>query len=164
MSRTGVILFSAALMLGLVSQPMAHGEKTASRRVSLATVEGIIDGVETVPGEGGGEILAVNIRTEDPEPRELKILLAPERALEEIGFTVAEGDRLRARIFLSGEDPAPAQRVMNMTRGTIVRLRTLTRIPVWNSAGQWQGGACRDGQGWATGAPHRRGGGGGRRN
>lgn len=163
MSRASAILYSAVLLMGLVGQPMAHGEKAPSRRVSLATVEGVIEAVETVPGEGGGKALAVSLRTEEPEPRELKILLAPETALEEIGFTVEEGDRLRARIFLSGEDPAPAQRVMNVTRGTIVRLRTLSRIPVWNSAGQWQGGACRNGQGWATG-DHSRRGGGGRRN
>ena len=98
MSRTSIMLYSAALLLSFAGQPMAHGEKAASRRVSLATVEGIIDAVETVPGEGGGEALAVRIRIEEPEPRELQILLGPETALQEIGFVVEE-DREFFQLF-----------------------------------------------------------------
>jgi hypothetical protein len=164
MSRARVILLWSALLLVVAGHAMAQRESAGSRRSSLTTIEGRIDAVETVPGEGGVDALAVRVVLDEPEPRDLQILLAPEKALAEIGFEVQEGDRLRARIFLAEDGPAPAQRVMNMTRGTIVRLRTLTRIPVWSSAGQWQGGACRNGRGWeAGGTPPGRRGGGGRR-
>jgi hypothetical protein len=144
--RSGLaVLLSAVMALTAV-----HGREETARRASLATIEGIVSAVETVSGEGGGAVTAARISVEKPEPREMSILLAPEDALRQIGFEIEAGDRVRARIFLSAEDPAPVHKVLNLSRGMMVRLRTLMRIPVWDSKGQWQGGPCRNRQGWGA--------------
>ena len=157
--RTGAIITGAVLLLpAILGFGTTHAHRQTADRASLVTVEGIVSAVEMLPGEGGVTVTAVRIRLDGPETRELDILLAPESALRQIGFEIETGDRLRARVFLSGDEPAPAHKVLNVSRDQMVRLRTLTRVPLWDTHGQWQGGPCRD-RGGPGGSGHRRSGG-----
>jgi hypothetical protein len=90
---------------------------------------------------------------------ELVVLLGPEQALDEIGFAVEAGDRLRVRVFRADEGAVRAHKVLNLSRGTMVRLRTLRQVPLWNGQGAWQGGPCRSGQGGGGAGRQHRGGG-----
>jgi hypothetical protein len=135
----------------------AHGRGQGPNRASLMTVEGIVSAVETLPVETGGDVTSVRLMVDKPEPREMEVLLAPESALRQTGFEIEVGDRLRARIFLTGDDALEAHKVLNLSRGMMVRLRTLRRVPLWDGNGQWQGGPCRaqSGSGGAGGHQHR---------
>lgn len=133
----------AVATCAVVSFASVFAGERPSRGASLATVEGVVVSVETISGEGGEDLNGVRIRTDAPEPRELTILLAPESTLRQIEFEVRAGDRIKARVFLSDDSAVLARKVMNVTRGTMVRLRTLTRIPLWDGGGQWQGGPSR---------------------
>jgi hypothetical protein len=69
-------------------------------------------------------------------------MLGPRSALDEAGFDVEPGDTLRVRVFTGDDgDPLAAQRVLNLTRRTMMRLRTLHRDPLWNTSGRWEGGS-----------------------
>jgi len=155
-SRTFLIAWVAMLpiVLGLVPSRAEH----SAERSSLVTVEGIVDAVETRFADQGEGITSVRLRVDEPDARDLDILLAPESALRETGFEIEAGDRLRARIFLSDDPEVEAHKVMNLSRGMMVRLRTVRRVPLWDSDGQWQGGPCREQGGTGHGRQHRRGG------
>lgn len=150
-------LFLAALlaMLPLVVGFSPIPTEKEAERSSLLTVEGIVDAVETRVSEQEGEVTSVRLVVDDADGRELDILLAPENALRETGFEVVPGDRMRAKIFLSDDSVVEAHKVMNLTRGTMVRLRTLRKIPLWDSEGRWQGGPCREQGGGGYGRHHR---------
>lgn len=158
--RNAVVSLAAAvtLMLGLAA---ARAEEESGRAL-LRTVEGVVGAVETVAGDGGEAITRVRLLVDGPEPHRLDVLLAPESALRETGFEVAPGDRLRARIFLSGGDTVEAHKVLNLSRGMMLRLRTLRRVPLWDSDGRWQGGPGRDHRGPGDGGHRHRGTGAGR--
>ena len=105
-------------------------------------VEGRVISVAERPGEGALAVVTVLLwPAEDSQGREL--LLAPRPALAEIGFEVEVGDQLKARIFPVATGPAKVHKVLNLTRRKMVRLRTLSRIPLWDGSGAWQGGRCR---------------------
>ena len=136
---------SRLLMLALVL-PVSFGLDgvEAGKRdapTSLRTVEGVVIAVETLATESG--MTTVRLRVDDPEPEEIEVLLAPEAALRQTGFEIEPGDRVRASIFLSAADRAEAHKVLNVSRDTMVRLRTLRGVPLWDRAGQWEGGPCR---------------------
>ncbi len=149
-------ILSATLLvfgLALAGAGALHAE-TPSRR-SLMTIEGEVVAIASLPAEGALEVLTLSIR--ERGRKELRqILLAPARALEELGFTIAKGDQIRARIFKVDNGPARTQKIRVTNRGTMVRLRTLHELPLWSGDGSWQGGACRTIQG---GGHHRRHGG-----
>ncbi len=106
---------------------------------SLKTVEGVVVAIDLVPGEGGVEIMQV-ILGEIEGAGPLSFLLAPAEALQSIGFEVQVGDRLKVKCFYEGDGPARVQKMMNMSKGSMVRLRTLRQIPLWDNRGLWQGG------------------------
>lgn len=122
------------------AQPSAEGENID---VKLTTIEGEVLGIAELPGESDLPLVVVALGREG-ETEPLELLLAPKGVLEEIGFEVEVGDRLKVRIFADGRSPAHAQRVMNVTRDTLVRLRTLRHTPLWSGTGAWQGGGARD--------------------
>jgi hypothetical protein len=128
----GLVLVLATTALG--------GIAVAGGRTSLKVVEGTVLEVGVQPGEGDLELVTVRLSAERPEPRELELLLAPRSVLEETGFTVRQGDRLKARVFTAGEGPASVHKVLNLTQSSMVRLRTLHKVPLWDGAGLWQGG------------------------
>jgi len=124
--------------LAWIAQPSA----LAAAEGALSTIEGEVTAVAERPGEGELAVVAVALRREEgAEPQE--VLLAPHEALEEIGFAVEVGDHLKVRVFADTGPPARAQRVLNLTRSSMVRLRTLDRTPLWSGAGSWQGGSVR---------------------
>jgi hypothetical protein len=148
-----------AIVLPLVGglEPVRTGE--TAERSSLSTVEGVVEAVETRWTDTDEEVLSARLRVDSPDEAMLDVLLAPWSALSETGFEIEPGDRLRARIFLSDSDdqPVEAHKVMNLSRGTMVRLRTLRRVPLWDGEGRWQGGPCRE-QGGGHGRRHHHGG------
>ena len=148
-------LIAVVAMLPIVVGFSAVPAEEQADRSSLVTVEGIVDAVETRFTDGGGAITSVRLRVDEPDPRELDVLLAPENALRETGFEIEPGDRVRARIFLSGDQEVEAHKVMNLSRGMMVRLRTLRMVPLWDGEGRWQGGPCRDQAGGGQGRQHR---------
>jgi hypothetical protein len=132
-----------------------------SDRASLATVEGIVSTVDAIRDDDTGiATTAVRLRLEDPPGAEITVLLAPTTALGQSGFEVGTGDRLRARVFLSDGEAVEAHKVMNISRGMMVRLRTLHRVPLWDGHGQWHGGPSRSRGAGGQGEGHRHGGGG----
>ena len=137
----------AAVLLALVvphlSPLAAEPADPPIRRTSLRTVEGQVVKVTSLPAEGDLPVVSVTLDASKPAPERLEILLAPESVLEDIAFEVEQGDVLRARIFVADGQPSKAHKAMNLTRGTMVRLRTLREIPLWNAAGKWDGGPCR---------------------
>lgn len=123
----------------------------AAAEGALSTIEGDVTAIAERLGEGELTLVAIALRREeDAEP--IEILLAPRGALEEIGFTVEVGDHLKVRVFADADAPAHAQRVLNVTRGSMVRLRTLDRTPLWSGTGTWQGGSVRGRPGLGPGA------------
>jgi len=129
----------------------ANGGSTM--RSSLLTIEGEAVAIETAAGEGDLTLVSVSMILDDPSGEELEILLGPESALQETGFSVAVGDRVRARIFPADSGPLRVHKILNITQNTVVRLRTLYQIPLWNGAGTWQGGLAGD----ALGHSHQHG-------
>lgn len=106
-------------------------------------VEGLVTSVAERPGEGALAIVTVRLAAPADGSRRWELLLAPRTALAEIGFEVEVGDHLKARIFPTAEGPAKVHKVLNLTRRTMVRIRTLSQIPLWDGSGAWQGGQCR---------------------
>lgn len=117
---------------------------------SLRSVQGTVLAVSGVLAEGELEVVAVRIESVDPDPLRRELLLAPRSVLEEIEFAVEVGDVLRATVFVTESGPLTTHKVMNLTRGTIVRLRTLHGVPLWDATGKWEGGA-RPGAGHGAG-------------
>lgn len=117
--------------------------RAADPRSSLLMVEGQVTAVTEAPGEGNLASVAVQLGASAGGRRTWNLLLAPPRALAEIGFEVAVGDHLKARIFPSNEGPARVHKVLNLTRRKMVRMRTLSQIPLWDGGGAWQGASCR---------------------
>lgn len=106
-------------------------------------VEGRVLAMAETPGEGELAIVTVRLSAPADDARSWELLLAPRAALAEIGFEVQVGDRLKARIFPTTEGPAKVHKVLNLTRRKMVRMRTLSRIPLWDGSGAWQGGRGR---------------------
>lgn len=153
-----------ALTLALAAlAPSLHGADAGEPRVqpttSLRTVEGTVTALTELPGEGELAVVAADLAV-DKGGEPLRVLLAPRGVLEEIDFPIEVGDQVRVRIFAADDAPAYAQRVLNTTRGSLVRLRTLRREPLWNAAGVWRGGDPSGGPGWGPGGRRGHAGGG----
>jgi hypothetical protein len=132
-----------ALALALALALASGAVRSAPPNAILRGVEGTVTEVSSVIAEGGLEVVAVRLDTGDPQTGRIDLLLAPRTALDDIEFAVEEGDALRARVFVTESGPFPAHKVMNLTRGTIVRLRTLHAVPLWGAQGEWEGGGSR---------------------
>mgnify|MGYP001828431473 CR=1 FL=1 len=113
--------------------------QAASPTSTLREVEGRVTEIGALRGEGDLELITVRLSKSGAEAMDLDLLLAPESVLVETGFTVEPGDRLKARIFTTEEGPATVHKVKNLTQGSMVRLRTLRQIPLWDNNGRWQG-------------------------
>ena len=142
-----IAVAGALVMLAAVGISGAgpNADEGRLRRASLRTLEGSVTGVSSVPAEGDLQVVTVQLETADVGHGRIEILLAPKQALDDVGFAVKEGDSFRARVFVVDQGPMKAHKVMNLTRGTIVRLRTLHEIPLWDVRGRWEGGPCHEG-------------------
>ena len=128
-------------MLPLATSALVESPAQA-RSISLTMLEGVATSTRVIQSQDGLDLMAVEIRDERDGQRTL-VILAPEAACKEIGFKVTPGDRLRARVFGPVDATATAQEVLNLSRVTRARFRTLTGIPFWTTAGEWQGGVSR---------------------
>ena len=131
-----------ALLLAFWVAPLG-----ARDSVPMRTIEGRVLAVARHQGEGGVEVLMAKLAVPGGPESGTQILLAPESVCEQIGFQIEEGDRLRARIFVSADGPSRVQKVQNFTQGTMVRMRTLHTTPLWSATGAWQGGPIRTARG-----------------
>lgn len=120
-------------------------------RSSLKTVEGEVLEVGRIAGEGGIEVVQVKMAPKGDLEHPLLILLAPAEAMASIGFTVEPGDQLKVKYFVGEEGNGKAHKVLNSSRGLMVRLRTLHQVPLWNNQGHWQGGPGRMHHGHGSG-------------
>jgi hypothetical protein len=132
----GTFLVLALAFLSVFLPVHGAGGKSQS---ALRTVDGTVVAIDLAPGEGGVEILRVSLE-EEPGSGPLSFLLAPAEALESIGFEVQVGDRLKLKCFYEESGPARVHKMMNVSRGSMIRLRTLRQIPLWDNRGLWQGG------------------------
>lgn len=137
------IALAATLVVSLASTTTLAGEEHHAQSTSLRTVEGTVVSVSSRLAEGNLRVVAVALDTGVTEPDHLDLLLAPQRVLDEISFGLEEGDRLRVRVFVADQGPLKVHKAMNLTRGTMVRFRSLRQVPLWGNAGDWEGGDCR---------------------
>jgi uncharacterized membrane protein YgcG len=162
------IALVTTLVVGMGATATLAEETQAPTHTALRTLEGTVVSVYSSPAEGNLEVVAVALNAEAVKPAHFDLLLAPQQVLDEISFDLETGDRLRVRVFVSDQGPLKVHKAMNLTRGTMVRFRSLRQVPLWGSTGGWEGGDCRkqgghggghgDGQGGGHGS---RGGGGG---
>lgn len=119
--------------------PSASAATADPRRSELETLEGTVLALEEVAGESDLPVLVAHLdRGDGREPA--RVLLAPRAVLEEIELEVEVGDRIKVRVFADEGTPFRVHRLRNETRGTMAKLRTLSRVPLWSSTGAWQGG------------------------
>lgn len=130
--RFAAICLAALLLTGATSKK--------DLRSSLVTVEGTVLTVASAPAEGDLEVLEVILSGGGSGEKEQALLLAPRATLEEVDFQIEQGDEIQARIFPTDKGPAKVHKIRNLTRKTMLRLRTLHRIPLWDGVGGWQGG------------------------
>lgn len=142
----GLVLLAGLLLMAVAARADCKNAST------LRTVEGRVQSLGLQKGEGDLELLTVDIAIQGTNAETMQLMLAPGQVFDDIGFSINEGDRLRARVFIDSEGPAPVHKVQNLTQGTVVRLRTLHATPLWNATGGWQGSSIRNGPG-----PHRHG-------
>lgn len=136
MMKNLVAITCAILLLGaLGAQAAGHDGRPISAAVLV--VDGQVTEVYERPAEGGLVVLGASLLCGD-ETRE--ILLAPRGALLASGFRIEPGDQVRVRLFASEEDDSlRVQKILNRTRGDMVRLRTLRMDPLWDATGDWNG-------------------------
>lgn len=132
-----------AVALAVLFAAPGAGEQT--QRFSFATLEGQIVEVSEQKGEGELQLLTVDLVTDEPQAKKVTVLLGPVEICREIGLVVEDGDRVRVRVFVTeeGGDAVKAQKILNLSRRVMVRLRTTHDVPLWNSAGAWHGGPGR---------------------
>ena len=113
---------------------------------TMRGVEGEVIAVGHRIGEGDLDLLQARLQpSQGGEP--IQLLIAPAEVCEQIEFTIEPGDRIRARVFMDDTDIYRVQKIHNLSRGTMVRLRTLHEIPLWDEHGMWQGGPIRNSSG-----------------
>lgn len=122
----------------------AFGSSFPARSGSLPmrNIEGEVLSVGHHSGEGNLDLVQADLRTSD-DGEAVQLLLAPQRVCNEIGFEIGPGDRVRARIFVDDSSSYRVQKIQNLSRGMMVRLRTLHQTPLWNAVGTWEGGPIR---------------------
>jgi hypothetical protein len=134
----------AALAAMLVLLGIAPGESALAGRSTypMRSLEGEVLSVDYHPGKGNLDLVQAQLRATDSNET-VQILLAPQEVCEQIGLQIAPGDQIRTRIFVEDTASYRVQKIQNISRGTMVRLRTLHETPLWNSAGRWLGGPLR---------------------
>jgi len=109
---------------------------------SMRNIEGEILSVGQHTGEGDLDLVQAQLRSVGNGDA-VELLLAPQGVCDQIGFEIGPGDRVRARVFLDDSSSYRVQKIQNLSRGMMVRLRTLHQTPLWNSVGTWEGGPVR---------------------
>jgi len=141
-----IILVLAIMLLAPALFARVDEKEKDALRAALLTVEGTVMSIDTFSGDEGDDLVLATIAIEDPEPREMSLLLAPASVLLQAGFEIETGESIRARVFVTEQEQTPVHKVFNLSRGQEARLRTLMRMPLWDSEGRWQGGWGRHGR------------------
>lgn len=138
-------ILAAALAVLLAGASLAAEGEGGRRSCSLRVIEGSVVAVGEQSAEGGISVVTADLVVDGVTHR---LLLAPRTTLDEIGVTVEVGDDVRARVFEAGESADyPVRKILNITRGTMIRLRTLRLEPLWDGSGRWQGSLRHGGEG-----------------
>lgn len=151
MSARPAIVWLLLLALGAGTAAAGGHRGQAAKRSSMVDLKGEVLVVATCPQEDGPPLLCVTLDPDKDRYEQVQVLLAPPSTMEEIGFEVAAGDRLQVRIFERQNGTAEAQRVRNLSRGSMVRIRTLYQVPLWTATGTWRGGTCQGQSGAGAG-------------
>lgn len=130
---------SAAIGAGLLVMGSGVAPVSAADISSSRMVQGTVISVGLHPGEGALELVTARLAIDGGEGQELELLLAPSAVLDEIGFVIEPGDRMKARVFGSESGASKVHKARNLSRRSMVRLRTLRQIPLWDGAGIWMG-------------------------
>ena len=147
----------AALAVLLAAPVLAAG----SKGYRFTTLEGTVGTVGEQQAEGELRLLSVELDTGRPQGEKVTVLLGPAATCREIGLVVEEGDRVRVRVFVGKEgEPLEAQKILNLSRNVMVRLRSMRNVPLWRSDGVWEGGPGRAWRGGRHGPRHGGAGGG----
>ncbi len=127
------LLLSALLFGG----PSQAASPPAGEATVLRTLEGKVVEVGATAGEGELPVVTLKLQTGEGG---FQVVVAPAEILAGLGFKVAVGDQIRARVFLEPVSRlAYAQKLLNESRDLMVRLRTLRHEPLWDATGRWQG-------------------------
>jgi hypothetical protein len=150
----------AVLALALAAMGSHLGVEHRRTTADLVDLRGEVVSISSISAEGDLDVVAVVLRTEESAAT---VLLGPRAVLDDLGFEVEAGDRLRVRVFVEDGVDAPltAQRVLNLSRQSMMRLRTLHRDPLWDASGRWQGSTFGRGPDPERARPPRERGGGG---
>ena len=134
----------ARLRVGLLSlaASTAAVAMAGHDNTSMRVVEGEVIAIGQQVGEGDLEVLQARLHS-TPGSESIDLLIAPTTVCDQIEFTIEPGDRVRARVFMDDTRSYRVQKIQNLSRGTMVRLRTLHETPLWNADGSWQGGPVR---------------------
>ena len=152
MSMGVAVLLAASLVA-------APGFAAKSERFAFRTVEGEIVAVGERVGEGDLPVLSIDLAPDGAPDDRLTVLLGPADACEDIGLEVEAGDRVRVRVLVGdGGNLVKAQRILNLSRSVMVRLRTMHDVPLWDAGGAWQGAPGRAYRRGVAGAQHGSGG------
>jgi hypothetical protein len=129
----------SALLFGGPPTAAAPAVDVRAEAAVLRTLEGKVAEIGETAGEGALPVVTLKLQTREGD---FQVLAAPADVLADIGFSVAVGDQVRARVFLEPVSRlAYAQKLLNQSRDLMVRLRTLHHEPLWDAAGKWQGSA-----------------------
>ena len=151
MKRGAVLAAAVAALAALLAAPPA-----AAAGRALRDLEGAV--VEIGSGTAEADLAVVTVTLDVGEAEPLAVALAPASVLDATGFEVEVGDRLRARVFvddagagapgaaLAAPPALTAQKVLNLSRDLLLRLRTFNRQPVWDAEGRWEGSAAAVGE------------------
>lgn len=134
----------AGLSVGFLSLIASTTDVTlaAHDKRSMRVVEGEVIAIGQQVAEGDLEVLQARLHS-TRDGGSISLLIAPTTVCDQIEFTIEPGDHIRARVFMDDTRSFRVQNIHNLTRGTMVRLRTLREIPLWDVNGSWQGGPVR---------------------
>jgi len=139
----------AAIGAGLLIFGSGVAPLNAADSSSLRTVQGTVLDVGSQPGEGALQLVTARLALDGGQGQELELLLAPSAVLDEIGFAVEPGDRIKARVFAAESGPSKVHKARNLSRRSMTRLRTLRQTPLWDGSGHWMGAPGMGGDhGW----------------
>lgn len=111
---------------------------------SFAETDGPVVAIGESPREEGPPHVMITVRTANGDHA---IVLAPAAVLHDAAFPLRVGDHVRIVSFRApGDTPVDTYRIVNRSQGGAVRLRTLSRDPLWDRALQYQGPTCGHGK------------------
>lgn len=111
---------------------------------TFTETDGAVVAIGESEGEDGPPQVVITVRTANGDQA---IALAPAAVLHDAAFPLRVGDHVRILSFrTAGDAPSATYRIRNRSQGGAVRLRTLSRDPLWDRDLQFQGPTCDHGR------------------